>query len=97
MTEAERARDAAIELVAAPAAEWIARVVAMIRAQGSGTLLTTDDLWGALGDDRPSEPRAMGAAVKHAAELNLIRSTGGYRKSSRPRCHARPVAIWVRV
>lgn len=44
----------------------------------------------------PNDPRAMGAALIAARRDGLISATGGYRKSTRPECHARPVAIWRR-
>lgn len=98
MTEAEAARDAAIADVARGApTEWLAAATALIESFPPGRLFTTDDLWRELGENRPPEPRAMGAVVKHAAQVGLIRSTGHYWKSSRAACHARPCAVWERV
>lgn len=96
MTDAEDARDAAIEDVRRGApVEWLAAAMSLIRSFPPGRLFTTDALWEKL--PAPPEPRAMGAVIRHAADLGLIRSTGHYWKSGRVQCHARPVAVWERV
>jgi hypothetical protein len=51
-------------------------------------------VWDALGENRPVEPRALGAVMKAMARDGKIRATGEYRKSARTDCHARPVAVW---
>jgi len=94
--DAEEARDEAIARVEAHAPEgWLQRahdkvqLVALARFD-----FTTDQVWDALGEDRPAEPRALGAVMKAMARDGKIRATGEYRKSSRVDCHARPVAVW---
>ena len=93
--DAEEARDEAIARVERGAGDWVQRardaatMVALARFD-----FTTDDVWDALGDDRPTEPRALGAVMKQLAGEGRIRATGEYRKSSRVDCHARPVAVW---
>jgi hypothetical protein len=94
--DAEQARDEAIARVEAHAPEgWVQR------ARDTVTLIaiarfdfTTDHVWDALGEDRPPEPRALGAVMKAMARDGHIRATGEYRKSTRVDCHARPVAVW---
>jgi hypothetical protein len=94
--DAEEARDEAIERVgnAAPR-DWMddAKSAAMLVALARFDF-TTDDVWKALGDAAPPEPRAMGAVMKSLAAEGRIRATGEYRKSVRVECHARPVAVW---
>lgn len=94
--DAEEARDQAIARAAAAApADWSQRardavmLVALARFD-----FTTDHVWDALGEDRPPEPRALGAVLKAMAGERLIRATGEYRKSVRVDCHARPLAVW---
>jgi hypothetical protein len=94
--DAEQARDEAISRVEAHAPEgWVQRardtvtLIAMARFD-----FTSDHVWDALGEDRPPEPRALGAVMKAMARDGLIRATGEYRKSTRVDCHARPVAVW---
>ena len=94
--DAMDARDQAIAQVEAHAPErWLQRahdtvqLVALARFD-----FTTDHVWDALGEDRPPEPRALGAVMKGMARDGLIRATGEYRKSVRVDCHARPVAVW---
>ena len=93
--DAEEARDEAIARVERGAGDWVERardtvmLVALARFD-----FTTDEVWDALGEDRPEEPRALGAVMKGMAREGRVRATGEYRKSRRVDCHARPVAVW---
>ena len=93
--DAEEARDEALARVEAGAGDWVQRardtvlMVSLARFD-----FTTDDVWDVLGEDRPAEPRALGAVMKQLALEGRIRATGEYRKSCRVDCHARPVAVW---
>lgn len=93
--DAEEARDEAVARAAFGAGDWIGRardavqLVALARFD-----FTADHVWDVLGEDRPVEPRALGAVMKAMARDGLIRATGEYRKSGRVDCHARPVAVW---
>lgn len=94
------ARDAAIARVAHSAGDtWMREAVDLIgRVAAEEGEFTTDEVWAAFDrhDLLPRERRAMGAAMKSAASSGLIRATDGYRKSTRPECHARPVRVWLR-
>ena len=93
--DGEDARDEAIARVEASAGDWIQRARDAATMVASARFdFTTDDVWDALGDDRPKEPRALGAVMKQLATEGRIRATGEYRKSHRADCHARPVAVW---
>ena len=94
--DAEEARDEAVRRVerAAPEAWMQAARDATVQVALSRFDFTTDDVWAALGDETPPEPRAMGAVMKALAGEGRIRATGEYRKSVRVECHARPVAVW---
>ena len=94
--DAEQARDEAIRLVAEGSpAGWLDRARAkVLDVAGARFDFTTDDVWVALGEDKPPEPRALGAVMKALAHEGAIRATGEYRKSVRVGCHARPVAVW---
>lgn len=64
-----------------------------------GEPFTTDDCWvrlSALGVTT-HEPRALGAVIRAAARAGFIRSTGEYRKTSRPEAHSRPIPVWLPV
>lgn len=92
------ARDHAIDTVEANAHdEWLATADRIVRHLAAvGLPFTTDDVWSRL-DARgvtTHEPRALGAVIRKAARRGLIATTGDYRKSVRPECHARPVAVW---
>lgn len=89
-------RDAALDRLQSANAAWCDSVVAAIRAMPIAAAFTTDQLWAALGENRPPEPRAMGAAIRQARREGLIWPTGTYQKSERPECHARPVPLWMR-
>jgi hypothetical protein len=94
-----RSRDAAIDAVYRPAVNWINGVVGLITTLPPGTYFTTDLVWSRVAGwiSSPAEPRAMGAAMREAAEKGLIEATGDYQKSARPKCHARPLAVWRRL
>lgn len=100
MQEGKTLRDQALDRLAASAPAFIDLIVAAIRMAPIGRRFSTDQLWcyaEASGIRTPHEPRAMGAAITRAAKLGLIKRTGSWVTSSRPECHARPVAEWVRV
>lgn len=94
----EAARDASVAQVGNAYQAWISRRLAFIKSLPVGREFTTDQLWAAApaADHKITERRAMGAVMVEAQALGLIRPTGEYMKSSRPACHARPIAIWVR-
>lgn len=94
--DAEDARDEAIARVEANAPEsWLQRAKDTVTMVSLARFdFTTDDVWEVMGEDRPSEPRALGAVMKAMAKDGVIRATGEYRKSVRVGCHARPVAVW---
>lgn len=85
--------EAALDLVesaAPPDWLWSARNL-IERLAATGEPFTTDDVWQAL--PQPPEPRAIGALIRAAAKAGKIRRVG-WRESSRPECHRRPVAMW---
>lgn len=94
MNAAEHALQAALTRVEAHApADWKNAAEAVLaRLAASGEPFTTDDVWAAL--DQPPEPRALGALIRAAAHAGRIRRVG-WRASSRPECHCRPVAMWT--
>ena len=93
--DAEEARDQAIARVEAGAGDWVQRARDAVMLVSLARFdFTTDEVWDALGEDRPDEPRALGAVMKSMAREGKIRATGEYRKSHRVDCHARPVAVW---
>lgn len=79
-------------------AGWIATVLDSIQTLArTQPTLTTDDVWAYMEwreADRTHEPRAMGAAFKRAARLGMIESAHEFVKSTREKCHHRPIAVW---
>jgi hypothetical protein len=94
--DAQEAEEEAIARVGANAPEdWVMRArQATQHVAGSRFDFTTDHVWDVLGDDKPHEPRALGAVLKNLAREGIIRQTGEYRKSDRVENHRRPVAVW---
>lgn len=88
------ARDIGIERVRGASAEWQEKALAVIH-QTALLLddLTTDDVWGFLGRGS-EEGRAMGAAMRTAADRGWIERTNETRKSARVSCHRRDLRVW---
>lgn len=94
-----KARDDALDALERHRKLAIGRLNRAIRAcarLANGGTFSTDDVWAFLGDGAESigEPRAMGAAMRMAAEEGLIEATNEFRPSDRPACHRRPVRLW---
>lgn len=81
---------ARVEASAPPAWKNAAQAV-LERLAGTGEPFTSDDIWAAIG--HPPEPRALGALIRTAAQAGRIHRVG-WRISTRPACHCRPVAMW---
>jgi hypothetical protein len=93
--EGAQARDVAIERVARGSGEWQVDALAAIRSLAAAQpSLTTDDVWRTLGRDPDVEGRAMGAAMRAAAKLGLVRKTERTTKSHRVACHRRDLRVW---
>jgi hypothetical protein len=56
--------------------------------------LTTDDVWGLLGNRVPAEPRALGGVMRRAARKGWIRVSDRWRLSDRAENHRRPIRVW---
>jgi hypothetical protein len=95
----QQARESALEQVREHAHEpWFEEALAVVRALDHGDLFTSDLVWHSLPlTVTTHEPRAMGALLRHASRLGLIRPTAQYRPSTRVACHARPVRVWERL
>jgi hypothetical protein len=93
---AARARDRSIDQVERGSGEWQVDALAAIRQVAAAQPeLTTDDVWRALGRDPDVEGRAMGAAMRQAAKLGLIKRTDRTTKSARVACHRRDLRVWL--
>lgn len=94
----EQLRDQAIEDVARGEGAWIAKIIDMIRPLSSGKEFTTDLLWAGAAAAKLTthEPRVMGAAMRLAKKLGLAVPTKQQEKSTRAKCHARPLTVWRR-
>lgn len=56
--------------------------------------LTTDDVWERL-ENKPHEPRALGAVMIWAHKAGFVARTDRTRNSLRPECHRRPLRLWA--
>lgn len=94
MNATDQALQAALTRVEAHApADWKNAASAVLaRLAATGEPFTTDDVWAQV--PQPPEPRALGALIRAAAQAGKIRRVG-WRESSRPECHCRPVAMWT--
>lgn len=100
LTLGEELRDEAISQVeSAMDRQWKHIALAAVRVLAErGDPFTTDDVWAkveGLSLATTHEPRAMGAVMQRAAKLGLIKATDRTVQSRRPRCHARPVRVWM--
>jgi len=87
----------AVEPVTDRSPAWIAQVVEIIKQVAIKSRdFTTDEVWAECATKirTPLEPRIMGVALKQAQTNAWIDKTDRVRKSTRPACHSRPVAIW---
>lgn len=76
---------------------WIPIVVEVVkRIALDKREFTSDEIWAeaAAKVNVPFEPRMMGNALRTAQQNGWIEKTDRVRKSARPACHGRPVAIW---
>lgn len=96
---AEQAKEAAINAAARFAdPDWSRQAeLALIKLCRRGQPFTTDGLWYLLAqaDVHTPENRAMGNIITQATKDGWIRPTNEYRKSTRPECHRRPLAVWL--
>lgn len=100
LPEAIEAREEAIARVDAHAEEQWKQAcrnaimeIASIKAEFS-----TDDIWEFMYQnniEQPHENRAMGAVIREAHKLGIIKPTDRYVNSLRPECHRRPIKIWL--
>ena len=89
-------RDQGIALVTMNHEEWIADAVEVIRQIArEGRPFTSDDVWKRM--SAPSQPNAVGAAMRVAKSAKIIKATGQYVQSKRPSSHARVIAVWESV
>lgn len=95
----ERLKKEAIDRVEMASTPWVEIALACIRKiSKEKEFFTSDDIWEGLVrrgiNCKPSDPRAMGAALRAAATIGLCERTDRTKKSIRPECHRRPLTIW---
>ena len=95
--EMEHKTEKAINLAGAFANEkWYSEAESAVNLLiKKGEDFDSDEIWRLLShfDVKTKEPRALGAIMRKYAKDNKIINVG-YRKSTRPECHRRPIAIW---
>lgn len=95
--ELEHKTERAINLAGAFAdRDWYSEAEAAVNVLiKKGQDFDSDEIWRLLShfDVSTKEPRALGAIMRGYARDGKIINVG-YRKSTRPECHRRPIAIW---
>lgn len=95
--KAKAERDEAVRRVQdAAELSWLARAQeAISECAASMETFTVDDVQARMvGTPPPREGRAMGAAMVWARRNGIIESTGDYKPSVQPQCHANPRQVW---
>lgn len=72
-------------------AYWIAEAYARLHSEFTGEQLRS--YASAVGLELPPDGRAWGGVLNRLARSGLIRK-GGYRNSTNPLAHCRPVTVW---
>jgi hypothetical protein len=95
LADGDSRRDAALELLR----EYRAMLVRRVQRAYLELLLdagpsTTDPVRDAVPIPAGTDPRLVGAAVRHLAELDLIHRAG-LSRSRRPEAHGRDLPIWA--
>lgn len=97
LDDGRRLADEAIERARSAAdPDWYqAAVSAVVMCSEIGVPFTADDVWARIPSHlRTKEPRALGSVMRALAERGVIEATGGWRESSRPQAHGRPMRVW---
>ena len=82
-------RDRGLDLVADHAAEWMERYLIMVRRLPTGWTGIAERFREMMGEDRPHDPHAWGAATNVAIRERLLEPTGRYLSMSAIKSHAR--------
>lgn len=94
LDDALHQRDAALARVDRDAA-WAVRATAAVLACGfdrGPDGFIADQVWPYLGDDRPANPKALGAVLHRLAQAGRIVATGALRPH--PKRHATKTLVW---
>lgn len=69
---------------------------ALMQLAIDGGEFTADDIWPILAKQgiHTHNNSALGAVIQGASRAGLITKTGGYKESTNPKNHSRPVSIW---
>ncbi len=97
--EGERRKEDALERVEEGGRGWIEQhaLPAIRSCARFRDTLTTDDIWWylvAAAAPSPTEPRAMGAAMRKAGAEKTIVPTENWLQSERPECNRRHIRVW---
>lgn len=89
-------RDEALDRLEDAHTLWLEGAVLVIaRVAHALPRLTSDDVWQAMPATlHVDEPRALGAAMRHAERDGTIRPTATWVLSTRAVCHRRPLRVW---
>lgn len=95
--EAQRQRDAAVQIVGEHADQDYMRVALGVVADlaRAGAPFTTDDVIARMPDGVTTpEPRALGAVMTIARRQGIVEPLNQTRNSTMPSCHSRPKRLW---
>lgn len=95
MNQSQILRDESIKRAEEGASrEWLDEAFSIIESLAQrGNKFTTDDVWPLLTVET-HEPRALGAVMSRAHRMGLIKPTYGWKQSTRPASHSRPLRVW---
>ena len=87
--------EAALEALSDGREEWIALACEIgARFCARNGEFTTDDLWRECPPPAGVKGQIFGAVTRKLMTSKRIEPTGEYRKSARPECHGRPIAVY---
>jgi hypothetical protein len=74
---------------------WCAAAFELLRRHAARyELLSSDDVWRALDEVSPSEPRLMGAVFRKAMAASVVLPIPKRERSRRRICHGRSIRLW---
>lgn len=94
IAEGARRRDEALDLLDNSEESWVDHAVnAVFTICKAQPLFTADDVWREVGFD-PNNRKALGSAMRKAANLGYCERTNEVRQCMRPKRHRGNVQVW---
>lgn len=103
LSEARQLRDRALNRLTRANGTFINHAIdAVERVANRKSEFIIDDVWDEVRRYEqalethtwPTDNRAIGAAIREAVKLGIIRATTTFRPSNQPQCHSNPRRVW---